>query len=104
MSVTRLVIEVTGSVHVMILTILLIVLFFFQLLSNLSLISTVCRMMCVCALHISFIVMYNCVTVRIIGLMSVMDLETERVPDVCVTANDPLRISFIIDNILVVFY
>ena len=74
MSVTRLVIEVTMLVHVMILTILVIVMFYFQLPSNLSLISMVCRMIRGCVLHISFTPMYNCVTMRIIDLLSVVDL------------------------------
>ena len=80
--------RVTRLVHIMILTVLVIVLFYFQLSSDLSLISMVCRMMCACVLHVSFIPMYNCVTMRIISLLSVMDLQTERVPDVCASANE----------------
>jgi hypothetical protein len=65
------VIEVTGLVHVLILTILVIVMFYFQLLSNLSLIVWSCKM-CACVLRVSFIPMYNCVTMRIITLLSVI--------------------------------
>jgi len=90
-SVTRLIIEVTRLVHVLMLTVLVIVMFYFQLPSNLSLISMVCRMMCTCILHVIFIPMCNCVTMRIISLLSAKDLWTERVPDVCASANDLLR-------------
>ena len=48
----------------------------------------------VCAARQTYILKYDCVMVYIISFLLVMDLETERIPDVGASVNDLSRLIY----------